>query len=399
MRHHRNRLAEQGDLRTFRRGLMLLAVWGVLTGGLGGFLGAETVRLPYDTARNYAMGGVHAALADDFSVLYNNPAGYLVAEPELHFAELTLHSRGPIFSITDAVLAGELDKFFSEGLARNVGLGIQGPLAFGFVGNGLGFGIHNYSDVKMSVPGVSQPATADIYENFLLSGGYTGRIPLPEDLPMTLDAGFLLKGFVETGVTVEKDAVEIMGLLTSFDMGAMLNQPYYIQTGIGADMGLLYGYQETWYAGLSLRDVLSPTVKNVYASFSDFQGGSKPEDVVEGKVPFDMSLGVMWNPEIPVSQSYINELRVMLDYRDIWDFWVVPREAKNPILHVGLGAEAVLLDILSVRAGFSEGLFNAGFGMDLHFFELHTSMFGTEMGTEPGMNPVYNLMISLEFSR
>ncbi len=394
MGHHRRTARPQqcgGAL-----GALILLLF--LTAGAGGVAEAEIVRLPYSTARNQAMGGVHAALADDFSVLHNNPAGYIVAEPELHLAELTVHSRGPIFSIADAVLADELEKIFSEGLAREVGLGVQGPLSFGYVGNGLGLGIHNYTDARMSVPGVSRPAQADVYENFLLSGGYTGRIPLPERLPMTLDAGFLLKGFLESGVTTEKDAVEVMGLVKAADIDEAMRQPFYIRTGIGADLGLLYGFRESLYAGLALRDFYSPTVKNVYESIGKFKKEEEAIKVQRGRVPFDLSFGVMWNPEVPVKISQINEFRLMLDYRDMLDFAVVPHAARNPILHVGLGAEVVVLDILSVRGGFSEGLFNAGFGMDLYFFELHTSMFGTEEGTEPGMNPVYNLMISLEFS-
>ena len=66
-------------------------------------------------------------------------------------------------------------------------------------------------------------------------------------------------------------------------------------------------------------------------------------------------------------------------------------------LHVGLGAELVLLDILSFRGGFNQGLFAAGLGMDLTVFQLSFSMFGNELSGEPGVRPIYNILLGLDF--
>jgi hypothetical protein len=44
-----------------------------------------------------------------------------------------------------------------------------------------------------------------------------------------------------------------------------------------------------------------------------------------------------------------------------------------------------------------EGLFTAGVGLDLKIFTLNAAMFGTELSSEPGMRPVYNILIGLEF--
>ena len=67
------------------------------------------------------------------------------------------------------------------------------------------------------------------------------------------------------------------------------------------------------------------------------------------------------------------------------------------MLHAGLGFELVLLEILFVRGGFFHGLFSAGLGLDLTVFNINVSMFGRELSTEPGLRPVYNLILSLEF--
>jgi hypothetical protein len=57
------------------------------------------------------------------------------------------------------------------------------------------------------------------------------------------------------------------------------------------------------------------------------------------------------------------------------------------------------MEILDVRLGFSQGLFAAGLGIDLYYFDMNLAMFGTERSTEPGMAPVYNLQLGFEFRR
>jgi hypothetical protein len=59
--------------------------------------------------------------------------------------------------------------------------------------------------------------------------------------------------------------------------------------------------------------------------------------------------------------------------------------------------EVVMLQILALRAGFNEGYFSAGLGLNLTFFSLNLTMFGSELSTEPGLRPVYNLLLGLEF--
>lgn len=359
----------------------------------------EIVRLPrYSMTRDYAFGGRHAALADDFSVLYNNPAGFRSVDPELHFADLSVHAAGPVFSMTDAIMNMELARLFTEGLARYVALGIPGPISFGYVGDGLGFGIQNASSATISVSGITRPAKAEVAENLILSGGYAGRIPFPEESGFTLDLGFLLKGFLQSGVSIEKDAVEIIGLVSNPNPGIFLTQPFYLQTGIGLDVGLLGAYDDQLFLGIAVRDLYTPTMKNLYNSINEFSGGYDPASVIAGKVPLDMSVGFMWQPRMMISNKYVSEFRLMIDYKDIWDFLLVPEEATNPILHVGVGSEIVVLDILSLRVGMDEGLLNAGLGLDLYFFNLDMAMFGKELGVEPGMSPVYNLVIGLSFS-
>jgi hypothetical protein len=64
---------------------------------------------------------------------------------------------------------------------------------------------------------------------------------------------------------------------------------------------------------------------------------------------------------------------------------------------VSLGAELVLLNVLSLRLGISDALPAAGFGLNLSFMRLDCSIHGKELGLDPGIQPVYALDIGLLF--
>jgi hypothetical protein len=90
-------------------------------------------------------------------------------------------------------------------------------------------------------------------------------------------------------------------------------------------------------------------------------------------------------------------LKFFVDYSDILDFLTHPDTSRNPFLHIGAGAELTLLEILALRGGFYDGYFSAGFGLDLTFVRIDLSLFGRELSAEPGMRPVYNVMLGVLF--
>ena len=91
----------------------------------------------------------------------------------------------------------------------------------------------------------------------------------------------------------------------------------------------------------------------------------------------------------------IDTLVVALDYKDILDlFAIVPR---NAILNVGLGVEARVLDIVTLRAGIADALPSAGMGLNLSAFTMNISAYGAELGLDPGNRPYYNLLIDFDF--
>ena len=340
-----------------------------------------------------ALGGPHVTMNDGFSSLMNNPAGFYSSESEFSIAEVTLGLKGPVFDIANLIVSDDLADIPSLLQGIYTGIDMLGPISFGYVGEGLGFGIYTNSYTTMSSSG---PLTvkADLGSEVILVGGYSMRLPLSLPEAHLVDAGMLLKGTFRGELSFEDSALNIMNMI---DVNTITSEPFSFITGIGIDLGLRYSYQNMITVGLVGRDIYSPTLHNVYSNISDFASGSTPIDTLNGIVPFALDLGVMYSPDFESKNLFISDIKVYLDYYDALDFWLYPGLAVNPILHVGIGTEISMLGILDVRVGFNQGLISAGLGLDLYYFKMNLAMFGTELSTEPGLQPVYNMQLGFEF--
>jgi hypothetical protein len=368
---------------------------------------AEALDDPVDlaSARTTALGGPHAAATGGMTTLFYNPAGFAQAEPEMAVTELSVGLSGPVFTITGLVVqgvSGDVSAILASDQIQDVlsglyaSLNLVGPLYFGYVGNGLGFGIFNTSDVVFRSPrSLSLEATAR--ESVLLCGGYALRVPFPDSWGASMDIGFLLKGFLRGETSVSTSILELESLIASIGPDTVMNEPFLLTTGIGVDAGIRVGYRDIIAVGVVGRDLYSPTLRNSYATVSGFLDNTESPTQTNARVPIDLSAGLLFTPGLGVFERFVSELTIMLDYNDILDFLTHPATARNPVLHPGLGVELTLLEILHLRGGFSQGLFSAGLGMDLTYFNLNASMYGTELSPEPGLRPVYNVLIGFEF--
>ena len=360
------------------------------------------------SSRSRGMGGSHAADTHDMSVLFSNPGGFQAVETEMAFAELTLGLKGPVFDIADVVVnslsggSGMDDLLASESTmdlfsGLYAGLSLTGPLYFGYVGNGLGLGFFADSDVVVKE---SAPLTveATVREDVILCGGYTYRIPLSAESDQNLDIGILLKGGVRGDIIITQAYMELVDI--EFGTDLLMQSPFDFVAGIGLDMGLLYSYGDLFSVGLTGLDIFTPTTKKSYTDTGlegMLDGTTDPTETVNGVVPMTLNAGVSFVPPLGFLDKYISNLVLMLDYKDILGFWLYEEDYTNPWLHLSAGAEITLLDIFSMRCGLDEGLFSAGLSTDLTIFNMNIALFGSELGSEPGSNPVYNLMIGLEF--
>lgn len=347
------------------------------------------------SARYAGLGGSHAALSDDFTSLFINPAGFYAAKEEFSAAELSLSIYGPLFDIADIVTeymgsSGNLDIsgiVGPGGLATGADLG--GPLSFGWVGRGLGFGFFNRTVMDAKTAGTSVRANAS--EELLLLGGYAFRIVQKET--HLLDAGFLGKGYLRGSLDLEASILTANDL---FDDDPLTEQPFTTLAGVGLDLGFLYRYSNIFSIGLVYKDLYSPAIETTYASSDDFFSGEEAVDSGSyTTIRPSLDFGFAYTPHSSFLEKYVSRLSFLLDYRDILDlFYLVPR---NPVLNAGFGIELVVLDALSLRAGIGDALPALGFGIDFTFMQLDFAMRGVELGFDPGMNPTYAIDVGLLF--
>ncbi len=369
------------------------------------FAADKEISIEIPSARTAAVGGVHAAVTDDLSSLFSNPAGFISAESQLSIAEITVGMRGPIFDIAGLVIQG-MNQDFSTLLASDTVLNlvsslyaaadVLGPISFGYLGRGLGFGFFNTTDVVFS-SNSPLTVTAVAGEQITLAGGYAFRIPLSKEATHVLDLGVLLKGSLRGEVELTRTLLELPDVFSSIGLDTVTEAPFKLVSGIGVDVGVRYGLGDVFAAALVGKDLYTPTMTQAYTTTNVFLESSAEAKVSYGLNPIDLTAGVLFSPPLGILERYIDDLRLTLDYVDILDFLTHPATASNPILHVSVGAELRMLEILMIRGGFRQGLFAAGLGLDLTVFGINIAMYGTELSTEPGLRPVYNAQIGIDF--
>ncbi|MBI9102366.1 MAG: hypothetical protein JEY99_08125 [Spirochaetales bacterium] len=362
--------------------------------------------LVINSSRSKGMGGAHAADTHDMAILFANPGGFQAVDTEMAFAEITLGLKGPVFDIADVVVNSlNSDAGMEDMIAQDstldllsgiyAGLSLTGPIYFGYVGNGLGLGFFQNTDVIIKE---SAPLTleATVREDIILCGGYTYRLPFPESWNQNLDLGLMLKGGVRGDISITAAYLELMSLDFGTDM--LMQSPFDFIAGIGFDIGALYSFRDIFSIGLTCLDIFTPTTKKSYTGLEAMiDGSSDPVETLNGVVPMTLNAGISFTPPLGLFDKYISNLVFLVDYKDILGFWFYDESYLNPWLHLSGGAEITLLDIFSLRCGLDKGLFSAGLSTDLTIFNMNIALFGSELGSEPGVNPIYNLMIGLEF--
>lgn len=359
------------------------------------------------TGVDSGLGGPYPTDNSGLESLFANPAAFKSAEEQLSIANSTIQLKGPIFDIATLVIGslsggGDFASILSSPSTQSIlsslysGFTLTGPLYFGYIGDGFGFGLFNSTDFLLQGTGALS-LSMELSEQVVLAGGYAFRIPLTPDEAHAIDLGVMLKGGVGGDIIIAKSFLELPAMLASIGPDLILGEPFDFSTIIGIDAGVLYRWEDFLSAGISLQDVFSPTVKYTYSSgLTGFLSSETPV-VTTGVIPFKLNAGAEISPKIPFLEQWVTNLRFALAYDDILDFLLYPTEAVNPLLHVKMGLEITMLEILDIRVGLAEGLLNAGFGLDLQIFTLNAAMFGSELSSQPGTNPVYNLVVGFSF--
>jgi len=343
------------------------------------------------SARAAAIGGPHSALADDANVLFSNPAGVLSVERQLTVSEVTLN-----FYESAAEIAGETF-FGTPGPAgdRYGTYSLWGPLALSYVNNGRAFGLFSSSNIYLHAWGPSPAARAALEENLVFIGSRAFRFRLPEGSPSSLDIGFSLVAFATLRGVFDSDLRQLILSSTNIQDFLLGSGEFNRTLGAGLEIGLLYSYKKIFAVGLSGRN-LAFVLGRKFPTIQDFLS-SGSSNAWYNVLPMDISLGFVFRPPLGRLNRFFSDLLFAADYHNIFDFIIYPEGATNPLLHVGVGLEFKLLDIISLRAGYYQCLPSFGLGLDLSLLRLNLAYFGRELSQEPGGHPVGCYTLGVEF--
>lgn len=377
-----------------------------------GFVFAETIDIaPFlpVSPRVMAQGGSFVAVAEGYESLFYNPAGFARTK-----FDLTVPSIGLWLYMNPASVADFVESLPEEGAALGPeeeaaqiaamtslineqvgsgGIGLGTSVGAGFVANGLGLGTSLVIDAYLQGAGGMADAEGDVIATL---GGVAGYAIDLELAGMKLNVGADLRPMYRIHSFVEnQDALSMVSQLLNNDPGAALeliqNTTALTGFGMGIDLGAILEMGPL-SVGLSMRDLFGTkfayynnTVQGVIDSLTET--GEIPADpateVTENTymIPMDISAGVAFN---------IDVLKPLLDltvHGDIQDVIGVIKYKRTPWTLIHIGAEAKLLEMIRLRAGFNQGYITMGAGVHLLFLDLNVALFTRELGKHIGDQP------------
>ncbi len=370
----------------------------LVTLGIPGILSAQTsdfepVAPRTGSARLAGYGGAYTALEAGFDTLSTNPAALAYVSKAWSIARIDATASGPIFDLPSVFKSDDVTDAMLDLVIENNGLyfsgDVTGPLAFGKVDQNFGFGIFNRTITIADIPSISY-ARLLVGEEFLMLGGYGLTVHKTEEYEISL--GLQLKGFFQLFATESGSAVSVINTLTDADLEGI---PAVLSTGFGLDAGFLIKYHDNFTGGIVCRDLFTPVFTNYYDNMDDFLDGSSSTDDQYDRLSPDLSVGIVYEIPVPDRWTTITGWKVMVDYRDILSF--LDPLYRKPVLNFAAGTELELIDVVSFRMGLHETYLAAGIGLDATVCVIDFAMYGSELGLEPGKQPVLNMALSLSF--
>ncbi len=312
------------------------------------------------SVRALGMGDAFTAIANDHSALFYNPAG-LAKIGDIGWKVFGVKAGGSGIEAYDKVrefqddgdttsedYADLIEELYGEHASAS--LGAQSM----FYAPMVAFGFYSNIDVLAKV---DNPVYPEVYINAINDVGYIGGLGVP--LGPFMQVGFALKYIKRTGTRTTYRASSLADL----DKDVIVNDVTKWGTGYGADAGLNFTVP---------LPLITPTLAVAWKNIGEIKFNS---DDLTQEMPSeegDLTLGVGVLFDTPI-----------LSVAPAVDFRYLNRSDLQLTRKINFGVE-VELPILSVRAGFREGYYTGGVGVDLGLFKVDAATYGVELGDYPG---------------
>ncbi len=328
--------------------------------------GAAEIYNYNQSLRSLGMGGVHIPAEDDASMMLVNPANLSeIKGIQWTIFDLGLKSNALQYATTSTTTATSVSGASSlspyYGKPVYVGLGGNSTLAFPYFGfsiyddGGLGFKLNN-------------PAFPNLNLNYFNDYGYVLGGALPIAGPLSFGLNF--KRITRAGGNVNFGP-DLISTLTSTTLASSIQNE---GTGYGIDAGFLLRSQAPFHPSASV------TMKDVgQTAFIRTKGTITPEPIKDS-----LNLGLTFDGSIPGLG-----IAGGIEYRDI----LLLGETIGKKLYMGTELSLPLLDI---RAGFGQGYYSYGLGIDLAIFQVDAALYQIETGVYPGQTASQRVAISFK---
>ena len=193
-------------------------------------------------------------------------------------------------------------------------------------------------------------------------------------------------------ISIDSDILGLLGSLSDIT-GLLDTYPINVSPMFAIDAGFLINFYNVFSLSGVIKDLYTPYLKYSVASISDLNLLlSSSEDVTGNIIDREINFGLSSNIPLGILSVVISDLNVYVDYYDLLNF------NRNIFLHMGAGINFELLKKFNILTGFYQGLISLGLDVDLGGFNLGFVMYGTEEGSQPGANSVFNFLFSLGIS-
>jgi hypothetical protein len=347
----------------------------------------------FPSARLDALGGVHAAIADDFyTTLFANPAGLADVEYQFYKAALSFDAIDIDLVVTmlnpDNQQISGLIPLLTKPFSADINIGT--PLAIGRVGNNWGLGFFNVSRVNMAWdPAEIFLITPTVTEEVFVKGGYGFRLIDTDshwlDIGITTHAHFRM-GFIGPKLLI----TEVKYLLEKIG-----EFPFETQTGIGFDTGIRWTIGESFIIAAAVNDFFSPSHSTLYRDINGFFNLEKQDAKWIPVLPKG-TIGFAWKMKSPFWHRYISDLTIAADFQGLLNNLNTPM--RDPLLDISACLELRLLEVLTLRGSWSEMMPGGGFGLNFSFMQFDLSYHGKELGVSPGDVQTWALSIDFIFA-
>lgn len=268
----------------------------------------------------------------------------------------------------------------------NVSAGVNGPLAFGYMTEGVGFLIYNDFTSSFSThfsgifPYIDFLACADLV--FLSGFGRKFDIPFYFGKSVTTYAGISIKYINRFRFHNPR-----LSILEAYDLYASgFKDGFLWGQAIGSDIGILFK-GENVSVGFVVKDWFN-TFFSWSAYDTNFQYISN-RTVEPTYYPPSFNLGISYKLQNFLLKYGLRDWTFYFDLVDVFYF------EENYFLKLRFGTEVTFFSIFKARAGIYKGYPTLGFGVDIPFMHINFAYYTEELSKQPGYKPQQNFLLEI----